>query len=239
MKAIILAGGKGTRLHPLTKVVNKHLMLVYDRPMIMHGIEALREAGITDIVISLSYDTPQQFMELLGDGRELGVNLAYVIHGEPKGISYSIYHARNLLGREPFMCYLGDNIFGESLRPYVEKFKADPDNALILLKEVAREEAKNYGVAYLREGKLVGLIEKPGTPPSPYIMLGAYLLTSKFFDVYPSLKPSRRGEYEITDAINLLMPNVTHEIYEGVWFDCGTFDSILEASNYMKRTEKR
>lgn len=241
MKAIILAGGKGTRLYPTTKVVNKHLMLIYDKPMIFYAVETLKEAGITDIVISLSHDKPENFMELLGDGSELGVNLAYVIHGEPEGISYGIYHARNFLGDEPFMCYLGDNIFGGSLKPYVEMFKANPDKTLVLLKKVSYDEAKNYGVAEFVEahggfprGVLLKLVEKPETPPSPYIMLGAYFLTPKFFDIYPTLKPSERGEYEITDAMNALMPDVRYEVYDGVWFDCGTFDSILEASNYMK-----
>lgn len=239
IKGIILAGGLGTRLQPLTKVVNKHLLLVYDRPMVMYPIETLREAGITDIVISLSHYQPQQFMELLGDGEELGVKLTYVIHGEPKGISYAINHAQNVLGRMPFVCLLGDNIFGASLKPFVEKF-ALRQKSMILLKDVGLENAKRYGVAdfvvkNFPMGELRGLIEKPKFPPSPYIMIGAYFLTPAFFDVYPRLKPSERGEYEITDAINALMPDVTYEIYEGDWWDCGTFESILEASNYIKR----
>jgi glucose-1-phosphate thymidylyltransferase len=247
MKALILAGGKGTRLYPTTKVLNKHLLLVYDKPLILHAIDTIKEAGITDIVISLSHDNPEQFMELLGDGSQFGVTLTYVIHGEPKGISYGIWHARNVLGNQPFMCYLGDNIFGKSLKPYVEEFTSNPIKSLILLLRGVNEAcARRYGVAKFGDAhvesrpdwvgpSLVNLVEKPEHPPSSSILLGAYFFTSKFFDIYPHLQPSNRGEYEITDAINALMPDVTYRHYEGEWFDAGTFDSILDASNYMKR----
>lgn len=241
MKALILAGGKGTRLYPTTKVLNKHLLLVYNKPMILHAIDTIKEAGITDIVISLSHDNPEQFMELLGDGSQFGVSLTYVIHGEPKGISYGIWHARSVLGDQPFMCYLGDNIFGKSLKPYAEEFALNPTKTLILLHSLGlgiTEQVKNYGVAEFSKwdsNVLVRLIEKPTNPPSNCILLGAYFLTSKFFDIYPQLQPSNRGEYEITDAINALMPDVTYRHYEGEWFDAGTFDSILDASNYLKR----
>ena len=246
MKGLILAGGKGTRLYPTTRVVNKHILLVYDRPMIMHPILTLRDAGITDIIISLSYENPQQMMELLGDGKELGVKLTYIIHGEPKGISYGIYHARHVLGCEPFVCLLGDNIFTEGLKSQIEKFKANPDKSLVVLKKVRLEEANRYGVAEfdweMPESEIVGygkpllrrVIEKPQKPPSSYIMTGAYMLTTQFFDIYPSLTPSNRGEFEITDAINALMPNVMYEIYDDQWFDVGTFESIMEASNYLR-----
>lgn len=245
MKGLILAGGKGTRLYPTTKVVNKHLLLVYDKPMIMYGIEAMRDAGITDITLSLSHErTPsgyiarlERFMELLGNGEELGVKLGYVIHGEPRGISYCINHARSLLGDEPFLCYLGDNIFGESLGPYVKRFQENPRESLILLKKFGIKEALRYGVAIFKEKELVQLVEKPQriSGDYAYAMLGAYFFTPKFFEIYPRLKPSERGEYEVTDAINALMPMVNYEIYQGEWFDCGTFDSILEASNYIAK----
>lgn len=235
MKGLILAGGKGTRLYPTTKVVNKHILLIYNKPMVFYPIETLKEAGITDIIISLSHYQPEQFMELLGDGKDLGVKLTYVIHGPPKGIAYAINHAQNVLGDKPFVCLLGDNIFGNSLKPYVKKFRVNPRKALILLKEIDINEAKNYGVAEFDNfDRLVRLIEKPKKAPSSYIMLGAYFLNSKFFKVYPNLKPSRRGEYEITDVINLLLPDVNYQFYKGRWFDCGTFNSILEASKFMR-----
>lgn len=240
MKGLILAGGRGTRLAPLTKVVNKHLLLVYDKPMIMYGIEAMRDSGITDIVLSLSHDKAGSFMELLGNGEELGVNLGYAIHGEPMGISYGINHARFLLGDEPFLCYLGDNIFGESLAPYVKRFQENPQESLILLKKVDIKEASRYGVAIFKEKELFQLVEKPrwiaGAGDYAYALLGAYFFTPKFFEIYPRLKPSERGEYEVTDAVNALMPMVNYEIYQGEWFDCGTFDSILEASNYIVKS---
>jgi glucose-1-phosphate thymidylyltransferase len=179
------------------------------------------------------------------------VKLGYVIHGAPMGISYGINHARFLLGDEPFLCYLGDNIFGESLAPYVKRFQENPQESLILLKKLGIKEASRYGVAIFKEKELVQLVEKPRLSPIvgsklppwtlgagdyAYVMLGAYFFTPKFFEIYPSLKPSERGEYEVTDAVNALMPMVSYEIYQGEWFDCGTFDSILEASNYIAKS---
>jgi len=237
MKGLILAGGLGTRLYPTTKVVNKHLLLVYNKPLIMYAIETLRDAGVTDIVLSLNYRNPEQFVELLGDGREFGVNLTYIIHGEPLGISYAIDHAHNVLGDEPFLCFLGDNIFSGGLKPYVNKFRGGGADALILLKKATRQEAQKYGVACFNGDRLVGLEEKPATPKSNFIVVGAYFLTNKFFEVYSKLNRSARGEYEITDAINLLLPNVRYEVYDGEWFDCGTFDNMLEASEYFKNGE--
>jgi len=240
LKGLVLAGGRGTRLHPTTRIINKHLIPIYEKPMIFYPIEALRDAGVTDIILSLSHYNPQQFMELLGDGSELGVKLTYTIHGEAKGIAYAINHAQNLLGNEQFACVLGDNIFTNGLKEEVIRAKTFPQISLVLLKEVDYEQAKNYGVAEF-EGpfKLKRLVEKPESPPSTFIMLGAYFLTSRFFEVYPTLKQSTRGEYEITDAVNALFPHVIYTVYEGNWFDAGTFDSILEASNFMKEDPLR
>jgi len=240
LKGLILAGGLGTRLYPTTKVVNKHLLLVYDKPMIMYAINALWDAGITDIVLSLNNDKPGSFMELLGNGEELGVHLSYVVHGDPKGISYGINHARFLLGDEPFLCLLGDNIFGASLLPYVKMFRENPRESLILLKKCNMKEASRYGVAIFKDKDLVQLVEKPQglTGDSAYALLGAYFFTPKFFEIFPFLKSSERGEYEVTDAINALMPTVRYEIYEGAWFDCGTFDSILEAATFIEVATK-
>lgn len=240
MKGLILAGGKGTRLYPTTKVVNKHLLLVFNKPLIMYPIETLRNSGITDITITLSKYDPDQFMKLLGDGSELGVNLSYVIHGEARGISHAIYHAKHIIGKEPFVCLLGDNIFVENLKCYVENFERNPEKILVLFKEVGFEEAKRYGVAKFGRNPsgaglmLAKVIEKPENPPSRCIMLGAYFLNKKFFEIYPTLKRSERGEYEITEAINSMILDVEFEFYKGAWFDCGEFDSILDASNYLR-----
>lgn len=237
-KALILAGGKGTRLSPVTKAVNKHLLLVFSRPLIFYPIETLREAGVTDIVISLSHDQPEQFMKLLGDGRDLGVNLTYAIHGEPKGIAYAINHAKPWLENEPFICHLGDNIFCESIKTYVEQFQENPDESLMIFKDMGLEEARRYGTAeFDKDGEVVRFLEKPEVPPNTYAMLGLYLLTPKFFDVYHNLKPSWRREYEITDAVNLLLPDVDYAFYHGAWFDCGTFHDLLKAANYMRDRE--
>jgi len=205
--------------------------------MIFYAIEALRDTGIRDIIISLSYHRPNEFVTCLGDGKEFGVNLSYVIHGEPKGIAYAINHARPYLG-EKFMVYLGDNIFETSLGEYVERFDESKFDALILFKKV--DDPSRYGVPKLDEKmNLVHLIEKPKVPPSPYALLGAYFFTSKFFEVYPKIKPSWRGEYEITDMINLLMPNVDFEIYRYQWWDLGTPSDILDCVLWLKDKEEK
>lgn len=239
MKCLILAGGKGTRLYPTTKIYNKHLVNVYDRPMILYAIECIKNSGIRDIILSLSNSKPEQFMEFLGDGKELGVNLTYVIHGEPKGISYAINHAKHLLDKsdeDKFLVYLGDNVFETDLSPYVQKFeeKSNADCMLLLKKHPNPER---YGVAELDDyNEIVKLYEKPNPPPSNYVALGSYFFTTKFFDIFDQITPSQRGEYEITDAINLLVPYVSYEIYKDEWFDLGTYKSILD---YCKWREEQ
>jgi glucose-1-phosphate thymidylyltransferase len=237
MKGLILAGGLGTRLRPTTYIYNKHLIHVYDRPMIMYPIETLKKSGITDIIVSLSYDKPELFMDFLKDGSELGVKLTYVIHGKPLGIAYAINHAKHLIN-DKFLAILGDNFFGESLAKYVQYFqKADLD-ALILVKKM--KEPQRYGVLELDgKGKIKRLIEKPEKPPTQLAVLGAYFLSPKFFDVYPKLKPSKRGEYEITEAINLLLPKVEYKVYRGKWFDLGTPEDILQCANWVKAHYER
>ena len=234
MKGLILAGGKGTRLYPTTKVVNKHLLLIYDKPMIFYAIETLRDAGITNIIISLSDDEPGHFMKLLGKGEELGVKLSYVIHGEPKGIAYGIWEAKHLLRGEPFVVYLGDNIFTESIKGHIDYFKKHK-KPLVLLKKV--DDPSRYGVVEFIKtnyGKRIKrFVEKPRDPPSKFIILGVYCLTDQFFKIYPKLKPSKRGEYEITDALNLLLP-VGYTYYWGGWFDCGVFEDLYKASKWRR-----
>lgn len=232
---MILAGGHGVRLRPASVAVNKHLLPVYDKPLIMYGIEALREAGITDIYVSISTFNPFGFMDLLRDGKELGVHLSFLVQGEVKGIAWAINDAEPWVRGEPFIVYLGDNIFTTSLKPYVDNWgTAIPK---VLLKKVDLREASRYGVPSFYESRIASFFEKPTKPPSEYIILGLYFLTPRFFQVFPKLRPSQRGEYEITDALNQLLP-VAYEVYEGTWWDCGTFDDMLEAGNYMRRRVK-
>jgi len=255
LKALILAGGHGMRLRPASSAVNKHLLPVYDKPMVMYGIEALREAGIEDIYVSISTFNPFGFMDLLRDGKELSVHLSFIVQGEVKGIAWAVNEAEPWLRGEPFIVYLGDNIFTRSLKPYVERFKQNPGKPMVLLKDVSLEEASRYGVArfkglgpsadlrslgYIPE--IVEFVEKPPQPPSHYIVLGLYFLTPRFFNVFSHLKPSKRGEYEVTDVLNLLLP-VEAEAYglwdrEAVWWDCGTFEDILMAGNYMREARR-
>ena len=234
MKALILAGGHGTRLRPVTKVVNKHLLPIWDKPMILYGIEALRDAGIKHIIISLSYVNPYGFMELLGDGSEYGVHISYLYQREVRGIAWGINEAHHWIGDEPFIVYLGDNIFVDGIAPVIKRFTSSSSSKpLVLLKEAeTMDEARRYGVAKFQGSEVSELVEKPSEPPSRHILLGLYCLTPKFFELFSRLKPSERGEYEITDALNLLMP-VNYDVYEGMWWDCGVFKDITEASNFM------
>lgn len=245
MKCLILAGGKGTRLYPTTKIYNKHLVNVYNKPMILYAIECIKNSGIRDIILSLSNSKPEQFMEFLGDGKELGVNLTYTIHGEPKGISYAINHAKHLLdnndrnnnkrNNDKFMVYLGDNVFETDLSLYVQKFEEkDNTDCMLLLKKHSNPE--KYGVVKLDEyDEITKLYEKPNPPPSDYIALGTYFFTTKFFDIFDQITPSQRGEYEITDAINLLIPYVSYEIYKDEWFDLGTYKSIFDYCKWKEQ----
>jgi len=207
-------------------------MLIYDIPMIQIPIETLRDAGITDIYIGLSYDQPELFMKLLGKGEELGVNLSYIIHGEAKGISYGIWEARHFIRDDPFVVMLGDNLFTEGIKPLVDEF-AVLKKSMVYLKEV--DDPARYGVPIFNaKGDIKKFVEKPKKPQNKYAVLGVYCLNSEFFKNYNKIEPSWRGEYEITDALNLLLPNVGYSIYEGEWLDMGTFEDVYQASKWRR-----
>lgn len=233
MKGIILAGGHATRLQPTTQVVNKHLLNIYDKPMIFYTIETLRDAGITDIIITLGDHDTERFFYLLGDGSELGVNIDYHYHGKPKGIAYAIYMCHDRVRDEPFVVLLGDNIFCDGLEQQVRCFKNNP-KPMAVLKKMPWKQAQNYGVAYIQNNKIEGFTEKPRNLFSEDVVLGAYFLDKTFFKVYKEMSPSGRGEYEITDALDAMRGNMTYSWYGGRWFDCGTFEDILEASIWRR-----
>lgn len=249
MKGLILAGGHGTRLSPATLAVNKHLLPVADKPMILYAVEALRDAGIRDIILSITHVNPYGFMELLRDGDDYGVNISYVYQHGVEGIAWAINEARPWIDEEPLIVYLGDNIFADGIKNCIEPFMKNPTIPQVILKRVSNvQEASRYGVAkfsdapwgvnmdlneFYEEPAISEFIEKPEKPISLYIVLGLYCLTPKFFDVFQGLKPSGRGEYEITAALNALIP-VGYRVYKGVWWDCGTFEDIHEASNSMR-----
>jgi glucose-1-phosphate thymidylyltransferase len=231
MRGLVLAGGLGTRFHPVTKVVNKHLLDVYDEPMIHYPIRTLARAGVADIVV-VAGDEITQFKELLGDGSDLGVHLEYAYQQGERGIADAIGKAEALVGGEDVVVVLGDNIFQEDLTPYVLRFRAQEKGAKILLKEVSIEDARRFGVAEVRDGRIVGIQEKPPEPKSRYVVTGCYMYDPRCFDFIRTLGPSRRGELEVTDLNNMYIEEetMTYDVLSGWWTDAGTPATKLKAS---------
>lgn len=236
MKGILLAGGYGTRLRPLTYITNKHLLPVYDRPLIEYGLEALSAAGIRDACVVLGGAKPEDVMKYLGNGYKYGVNLSYKWQGEPRGIAHAILCTKDFVKEKPFIVHLADNIFPNGITNFVKDFERSNCDAQVLLTRVHNPE--RYGVAEIKNGVLIGLEEKPKKPKSNLIITGIYCLRPSVFDVIESLKPSWRGELEITETLHKIATSRKHKIrysiLEGKWFDCGTFDSILEAGLFIK-----
>lgn len=235
MKGVILVGGYGTRLEPLTSITNKHLLPVYNRPMVEYGLSALHDAGIRDVCVILGGSKADQVMKYLGDGFRYGVSLSYLWQGEPKGVGHAVSCTRKFVGNEKFVVYLADNIFETGITDLVRNFEASDCDAYLLLKEV--EHPERYGVVEFKDSKIVNLEEKPKHPKSKWIITGVYGFKPTVFDLLDELGPSWRGEYEITEAIAKMVAKeleVKYDILQGRWFDAGTFDDILEASVFMK-----
>ncbi len=231
MKGIVLAGGLGTRLHPLTKVTNKHLLPVYDKPMIYYPIQTLVDAGIDDILIVTGGSNSGDFLTLLGNGKKFGLeHLNYTYQEGHGGIAVALGLARYFAGNEPICVILGDNIVEKSIRPAVDAFRKQGTGAKILLKEVPDPE--RFGVAELDGDRVVRIIEKPKNPPSRYAVTGIYMYDSRVFDFVDDLKPSGRGELEITDVNNAYIDSgeLTWEKLDGYWTDAGTFQSLFRAN---------
>jgi len=227
MKGVILAGGTGSRLYPLTKVTNKHLLPVYDKPMIFYPIQTLIDAGIKDILIVSGRGHAGHFLELLGSGVDFGVKFTYEIQEEAGGIAQALGLAENFADEEDVVVILGDNIFQDNIKEDVSNFTG---GAKIFLKEVP--DAHRFGVAELRGDRVIGIQEKPHEPKSSFAVTGLYIYSNKVFKVIKTLKPSARGELEITDVNNYFVNNGTMEyrILDGFWSDAGTFESLLRAS---------
>ena len=238
MKGIVLAGGKGTRLYPLTKVINKNVLPVYDKPLVYYPIFTLRNAGIKEILIISGPGHAGQFLDLLGSGKELGVNLSYDIQEEPKGLAHGLAVAEDFADNGPTALILGDNIYEDNLKNAVDDFKKQDKGAKIILKEVSNP--KRFGVAELKGDKVVDIIEKPKKPKSNWIVTGFYLYDNRVFDIIKKLKPSARGEYEITDLNNYYLKegSLSHYKTKGEWIDAGTFDSLLQANNFVAKQQK-
>ena len=236
MKGIILAGGLGTRMRPLTNVTNKHLLPVYDRPMIFFPLQTLVNAGIRDILIVTGGNSAGDFLRLLGNGMAFGLkHVNYTYQRGEGGIAEALGLAEHFAGGDRVLVILGDNIVQEDLTPYVEAYKRQPLGAKILIKKVPDPE--RFGVVVFKKERVLAVEEKPKRPKSDYIVTGIYLYDSQVFEIIRTLKPSARGELEITDVNNAYIRRgqMTYNILRGFWSDCGTFDSLLRASQLVAR----
>ncbi|MBN1825946.1 MAG: NTP transferase domain-containing protein [Candidatus Eisenbacteria bacterium] len=239
MKGVVLAGGLGTRLHPLTKITNKHLLPVYDKPMIYYPIRTLVDAGITDILVVTGGNHSGDFLTLLGNGKSFGLkHLNYTYQEGEGGIAEALGLAAYFVGDEKVCVVLGDNILERSIRPAVEAFEAQPRGAKILLKEVPDPE--RFGVPELSGDRVVRIVEKPKDPPSRYAVTGIYMYDSRVFEIVRTLRPSDRGELEITDVNNAYIERgeLTWDLLEGWWTDAGTFPSLYRASTLVREREE-
>src|ERR671921_1493714 len=236
MKGIVLAGGTATRLFPLTRVTNKHLLPVFDRPMIFYPIETLRGMGIREVMVVLGGRSIGDIVELLADGRDFGLDLTYRYQRGALGIAHAIGLARDFVGDDAFCCILGDNILrGPALADTAREFEAGPAGAGTLLYRVPDPE--RFGVAELdASGNVVGFEEKPVRPKSDLIPIGVYFLRPDAFSVIDTLAPSGRGEFEITDVLNHYIPDgrLFSPIYEGQWADAGTVPSLIRAAELAR-----
>ena len=231
VKGIVLAGGLGKRLGPLTKITNKHLLPIYDRPMIYHPIQRLTEAGIKDILIVTGGQHAGEFLRLLGNGHAFGLtHLNYTYQEGEGGIAQALGLARHFAQGKRVVVILGENIFEKSLKPYVDRFRRQKSGARVLLKQV--EDPERFGVATLAGRKITSIVEKPKRPATDLVVTGVYLYDEHVFDIIRTLRPSKRGELEITDVNNAYIRRGTLEfdILSGWWTDSGTFDSLLRAN---------
>lgn len=237
MKGVILAGGLGTRLHPLTRITNKHLLPVFDRPMIHYPLQALINAGIRDILLVTGGSNAGDFLKLLGNGRDFGLqHLNYTYQEGEGGIAAALSLAEHFVDGDPVCVILGDNLIEWNFRVAAERFARREEGAQILLKRVPDPE--RFGVPVFKGRKIVGIEEKPRRPKSQYAVTGIYMYDAKVFDVIRTLKPSRRGELEITDVNNwyLRRGELEYGTLRGWWTDAGTFDALHRAGNLVART---
>jgi len=237
IKGVVLAGGLGTRLYPLTCVTNKHLLPVYDRPMVFYPIQTLVNAGIRDILIVTGGSSAGDFLRLLGNGKEFGLkHLNYTYQEGEGGIAAALALAEHFADRNKICVILGDNVIERNIIRPVERFLRQEKGAKILLKRVP--DPQRFGVAEVKGGKVAHIEEKPERPRSPYAVTGIYLYDAQVFDIIRTLTPSARGELEITDVNNryLEQGQLTYEILKGWWTDAGTFASLHRAGNLVART---
>ena len=239
MKGVVLAGGTGSRLYPLTKITNKHLLPIYDKPMIYYPIQTLVDAGIEEILIVTGGKNSGDFLRLLANGKEFGLrHLHYTYQEGEGGIADALALAEHFADGDKLCVVLGDNIIEESIREAVDQFRLQPKGARLLLKEVP--DAKRFGVAEIEGHRIVGIEEKPERPKSNFAVTGIYLYDGTIFEKIRTLKPSGRGELEITDVNNQYIREgaMTFSFLRGWWTDAGTFDSLVRATNYVVETRR-
>jgi glucose-1-phosphate thymidylyltransferase len=237
MKGVVLAGGTGSRLNPLTKVTNKHLLPVYDKPMVYYPIQTLVNAGIEEILLVTGGKNAGDFLRLLGNGRDFGLkHLNYTYQEGEGGIAEALGLAEFFSAGEPVCVILGDNVIENNICAAVENFKKQKDGAKILLKAV--DDAERFGVAEIEGNRVLGIEEKPTKPKSNYAVVGIYLYDATVFEKIRRLKPSGRGELEITDVNNFYIDEgkLTFEVLDGWWTDAGQFESLLRANTLVAET---
>jgi len=240
MKGVVLAGGLGKRLGALTRITNKHLLPVYDRPMIYYPLQTLVDAGIAEILIVTGGSNAGDFLRLLGNGEEFGLkHLHYTYQRGEGGIAEALGLAEHFAGGDPIVVILGDNLVEKSIRPSVERFAATGRGAKLLLKEV--EDPQRFGVAELRGDRIVGIEEKPQHPKSNFAVTGVYMFDRHVFDIIKTLKPSARGELEISDVNNAYIQRgqMSYEILDGWWTDAGLPETLYRAATLVRERALR
>ncbi len=237
MKGVVLAGGLGSRLWPLTRITNKHLLPVYDRPMIHYPLGALVAAGVRQVLVVTGGPHAADVIRLLGDGRALGLeDLSYAHQESEGGVADALARARGFAAGGRLAVVLADNLFEDDLAPHLDAFRRQPSGARLLFKRVRHPE--RFGVPVFEGGRLVRIEEKPARPASPYAVTGAYMYDAGVFDIIAGLAPSARGELEITDVNNAYIRrgDLEHDVLRGFWTDAGTFDSLYRANKLVVET---
>ena len=231
MKGIILHGGHGTRLRPFTHTGPKQLLPIANKPMSEYCLEAIRDCNITEIAIIIGGVGSEKVREYYGNGEKFGVNITYVKQDEPRGIAHAINLCRNFIQDEKFLVFLGDNIIQKPISEIKEKFENSTFDATLLLCEV--DNPSRFGIADLKDGKITKIMEKPKEPPTNFAVTGIYLLTPKIFEIIDNLEPSHRNEFEITDALQILLEkndNISYDVITDYWKDTGTPEDIINAN---------